>query len=437
MEAISDGYAECDGCVEDILWYAQPAEKWSQALPLGNGSMGAMVFGGIERSMYMLDEESIWSGQPFAHSRKDAYKHFRAVRRLLLAGQYDQARLLAQRCLTGQSDGYGSHMPAGRLVLDFGHGDGDVTEYRRQLDMRRGVCAVSYCQQDSVYRQESFISCPDKVMVIRLVTDGRESMRMRGQLLSDRDEVALHHIGNTLVLTGRCDNGGVRFAIGAGVLSSCRHEQIFGDEYGCVCGDELAIVVCMASSYRHDDPVEAVMTTLHDVSVRDYGHLLCRHVTGHERMYGRVSLSLSGSDNEDVPTDVRLERVRRGGVDMGLVTKFFNFGRYLLLSSSRPGCLAAHLQGVWNDDVAMHAWNCDYHLDINTQMNYWPVESCNLSECHGPLFDLIESLVEPGRSTTKEYYDCPGWVAHVFTDLWGYTAPGWDERWGFHVTGGA
>ena len=419
------------------LWYEQPASEWMQALPVGSGRMGAMVFSGIEQEMLILDEETIWAGHRADNDKPEAHKSLDRVRQLVFDGKINEAKELTRQQFTGHQEGYGTHLQAGRLLIETGHKPTDVRDYKRRLDLETAVASAEYTIGKIRYKRETFSSYVDQVTVMHLEADVAGAVNVRLSLESDRQDVQTQVQDGLLILTAHCHDGGVHFAIavrpivkGGTVTHDGGSLQIRG-------ANSVTLLMDIASDFRSKDYLNVCCNRLNAAAPKTYSQLKKDHVADHQELFNRVSFSLGRTDQSSLPTDIRLKAFQSGLPDNDLVTIFFQYGRYLTIASSRPGTLPGHLQGVWNDNkAAMMAWTCDYHLDINTQMNYWPAEVCNLSECHEPVFDLVESLVTPGRKTAKAFYNCPGWVAQVFTNLWGYTAPGWSERWGLHITGG-
>ena len=425
------------GKVDMELWYEQSASEWMQALPVGNGRMGAMVFSGIDKEVLALDEETVWAGHPADANKTDAYKSLDQIRQLLFDGKVTEAKALTQEQFTGYKKGYGTHLRAGELVMHTGCAVDNASGYKRQLDLETAVVSTEYSVGNIRYRRETFASYVDKVVVQHFEADKSGSVNLKLCLQSDREDVQIIPQDALLVLKAHCHDGGVHFAIA--VKPILKGGTLTADETSIHISNanSVTLLIDIASDFRSEDYLGQCQTRLREAAQKTYNQLKKDHVADYQALFNRVSFSLGQIDRSKLPTDLRLKAFQSGLQDNGLIADFFQYGRYLTIASSRPGTLASHLQGVWNDNKAsMMAWTCDYHLDINTQMNYWPAEVCNLSECHEPAFHLIESLVEPGRKTAKAFYNCPGWVAHVFTNLWGYTTPGWSERWGGHITGG-
>jgi alpha-L-fucosidase 2 len=419
------------------IWYNRPAEKWEQALPVGNGRLGAMISGCVKMETVYLDEESLWSGHPTDNNRHGASKHIKTVRELIFSGQYEKAKQLAEEKLTGGYKNFGTHLRAGTMEFVFLHKDVQQSSYHRELDLSEAVSKVSYKADGVNYERTAFASYPDKVMVLTFSADRPSSVNMNIELQSDRDSPEYSTDTNGLKLRAKCPAGGVSFEIYAHVVTDGGSKVVENNKLKIRNSDQVKVLLDVNSSFRGENYQNLNAENIRSAADKIQDSLLENHKKDFRSLFNRVSLDLNGKDFNTIPTDQRLLNFQNGNNDNDLISIFFQYGRYLLISSSRPASLAANLQGIWNDNKAsMMAWTCDYHLDINTQMNYWPAEVCNLSECHEPAFELIESLVEPGRKTARIHYGCRGWVAHVFTNIWGFTCPGYQERWGFHVTGG-
>lgn len=420
------------------LWYRKPAEHWMAALPVGNGRMGAMVFGRTDVERIGLDEESVWSGSRIDGNHHDAHNHLADIREHLFNKRYSQAKAVVEKHFLGKPEGYGTHLPAGNLLLDVGHDQNRISDYRRQLNLGNAAAEVTYVHEGIRFKREAWATHVDGVVAIRITADRAGSIDIALRFDSDHENLQQKTTGVGLcLLNGQCPDQGVAYCLGVKALpeGGAVAETPEGLR---VCGaDALVLLVDIQTSFRNADPALACQAQLEAAALQAYDALYEKHVKDHQKLYQRVDLDLAGDDLSRTPTDERLAAYQNGRADPGLEALFFHYGRYLLIASSREDSLPAHLQGVWNDNKAARmCWTCDYHLDINTQQNYWHAEVCRLPECHEAAFRFIESLVAPGRETAKHYYDAPGWVVHVFTNLWGFTAPGWSERWGLVPAGG-
>ncbi|RIX59229.1 glycoside hydrolase family 95 protein [Paenibacillus nanensis] len=411
-----------------MLWYDKPANSWNEALPIGNGRMGAMLFGRTGQERIQLNEDSVWSGGPMDRNNPDALEQLPEVRRLLTEGRLAEAQRLAAMALSGTPESQRHYEPLGDLLLEFGHNESEVSGYRRELDLSNGSSFVTYHWRGTRYEREHFASYPDSVIAIRLSANrgGAVSVRLRftrgGQRFIDR--LRTEPDGLLVMNTGIGGPDGIQVSSVVSIQTSGGTVAKFGEFLVVDQADEAVILVSAGTTYRHEDPEAYCREIILAARRNGYEELRARHAADYRRLFGRVSLTLGESDAAimERPTDVRLAALREGTEDRELETLYFQYGRYLLLASSRPGSLPANLQGVWNEHFTP-PWDSKYTININTQMNYWPAESCNLSECHEPLFDLIERMRPNGRETARRMYGCEGFVAHHNTDLWGDTAP--------------
>lgn len=449
------------------LWYTSPADasvkdgtdawtddvEWLKALPLGNGSLGAMVFGDVPMERIQLNEETMWSGSPQHSDNPIAAENLQRIRELLFEGRYREATELTNRTqvCTGAGSGsgngkdvpYGSFQTLGDLWIDFDCKD-DYTDYYRDLDLETAVASVAYTQNGVRYRREIFVSRPDQVMVVRMTADRRGALSFTCRMTRpERFTIACED--GELVMSGALNDGyggsNLRYmarlkAVTRGGETSCTDDALR------VSGaDEVILLLSASTDYRLDYPlykgrdyVNITRRAIEQAEHKSYASLLKAHLKEYEPYFDRVSLRLGTDLSDDIPTDERLERVKQGGDDEHLCELMFQYGRYLLIASSRPGTMPANLQGIWANKVQT-PWNGDYHTDVNIQMNYWPAEVTNLSECQLPLFDLIASLVKPGHETARVQYGMSGWVVHPITNVWGYTSPGESSSWGMHLGG--
>lgn len=430
------------------LWYAQPARRWLEALPVGNGWQGGMVFGGVEKERIALSDSTAWSGAPTTNGvNPEARGHLAEIRQLLFAGEYAKAGNLCQKYLLGNSASFGTNLPLPELQLGFEGGE-DSTDYRRSLNLDEAVASVRYRQGDVRFVREVIASHVDRVIAVNLActkaggisfSAGFGAIAIPAEITTEGD--------STIILRGHAfepmhSNGreGVALQIrakvmieGGSVSSSSQQVRVRG-------ANAATVLIAIGTDYRGGTPEKACAEALARASRRSYSQLREAHICDHQALYRRVSLHLEGgTDSAGMqPTDVRRKALAGGADDPGLVALFFQYGRYLTIAGSREDSpLPLALQGLWNDGLASSmGWTNDFHLDINTQQNYWAAEVCNLAECQTPLFGLIDGLRVSGRRTAKEMYGAPGWVCHTITNAWGYTAPGGGTGWGLFVSGG-
>jgi len=450
------------------LWYNQPANssvadvkegwvndsEWLKALPVGNGFLGAMVFGDVNQERLQLNEKTLWSGSPNDDNNPDAFASLGKVRQLLFDGKYKEATELTLKTLVckgvGSGQGNGANVPfgcfqtLGDLRLDF-EKSSTYGNYHRQLDLNRGVVTVSYNQEGTQYHREIFVSYPDRVLVMRLTADKKGALSFKTSL-NRPERFETHAENDQLVMTGTMDNGkggkGLQYAVRLKAITT-GGSVVFSDNVMAVKNaDEVILILTASTNYKQDypnflgtDPLVTSLEQLTKATSQKYASLLKKHTNDYSALFGKVSLTLSNVSQDTIPTDRRLKNQNKNPDDLRLHETYFQFGRYLLISSSREGSLPANLQGIWANKIQT-PWNCDYHTDINVQMNYWPADITNLSECQGPLTDLIESLVKPGEKTAAVQYNASGWCVHPITNIWGFTAPGEHPGWGMHVGAG-
>jgi len=441
-----------------MLWFDQPATHFTRSLPLGNGRIGAMVFGGVNIERIVLNENSLWSGSRQEADRPDAHQALPEIRRLLLEGKNVEAEQLVNAHFTCQGPGsghgsganvpFGCYQVLGNVHLRWAGAVAPVNyaNYQRTLDLATATARVTYERDGVRFHREHFVSAPDEVFVSRLTADQPGAVTLAIGL--DRPERFTTTVvePNELLMTGTLNDGrggrGVSYAARLRVLNRGGSVKPQGNELAVVGADEVVLLVSAATDYqgfagrRVTDPVVTSRSDLDRLIGREFPALHAAHVADFQSWFHRVALNLPATANSSLPTDQRLRGFAGGAADPALAKLYFDFGRYLLISASRPGGLPANLQGIWAEEIQT-PWNGDWHLDINVQMNYWPAELCNLSELHEPMHQLIASLVEPGRKTAKAYYGARGWVAHVITNPWGYTAPGEAASWGSTVSGSA
>lgn len=439
-----------------VLWYRQPASAWLQAMPLGNGMIGAMVFGGVPQERIALNESSFWSGRPHNYDDTNAFQYFPRIRDLVFADKFQEAEKMANDHFWGIPKAQEAYQPIGDLLLSFD--STNFTDYRRELDMETGVAKVSYRSGDAVITREAFVSWPDRVLVVRVSADkpGRISFAagFRGPYLetsvADHDRLVMDGTWNgpfpgpatgMAGLIAHTAGKGLRYeAALAAQLDGGRSEAV-GSALNIRDANSVTLVVSAATSFVNysdigGDPAARCKEVLNAVAGKSFAVLHQRHVDDFRNLMGRVHLHVGDASQNAKPTDERLKAVRAGGTDVNLDALAFQFGRYILVSSSRIGGQAANLQGIWNEET-LPPWGSKYTVNINLQMNYWPAEVCNLSECTPPLFGLIKDVSETGAKTAKTYYNCGGWTLHHNTDLWRGTAPVDAAKYGMWPVGGA
>jgi hypothetical protein len=434
------------------LWYRQPAGEWNEALPIGNGRLGAMVFGGIEEERLQLNEDTLWSGKPHSYAVEGAATNLAEVRRLLFAGKENDASRLAARTMMGQPIFQQGYQPLGDLNLKFDHHE-SAADYRRELDIQSGVARTRYRIGDVTFTRECFVSAPDQVLVVQLAADKPGKLDFSAALSAPHPHEVVQDGPRQVVLKGQWVGDGedrdlLAGVKGPGIPFECGlNAELDGGSLTITDGrmkvlgaTRVTLRFAAATSFKNyrdisGDPGPIWRGQLGAAAKKSHAQLLKAHTADVQRLMSRVALDLGGTEAAQQPTDVRLKAVRQGADDPQLCALYFQFGRYLLVSSSRPGTQPANLQGIWNQDV-VPAWGSKWTVNINTEMNYWPVEVCNLAECHAPLFDLMDDLSVTGAEVAKKHYGARGWVVHHNADLWRGAAP-IDGVWGVWPMGAA
>ncbi|MBD7969500.1 glycoside hydrolase family 95 protein [Paenibacillus gallinarum] len=410
------------------LWYEKAADSWNEALPIGSGKLGAMIFGRTRVERIQLNEDSVWSGGPMDRNNSDALHHLPKIRELLHEGRLSEAEKLAAMSLPGTPESQRHYEPLGDLTIEFGHDESEVVNYRRELDLEHSISTVHYEWRGIRYEREHLASFPDEVIAVRIKADQTRAVSFRLRFTRGRqrfiDSLHTEAEGRLIMKAGTGGPDGIQICsvvevqISGGEVRKCG-EFLLVDQ-----ADEAVILVSAGTTYRYENPESYCRNTVREAKQKGFEQLRLMHIADYQRLFKRVSLTFAkaGEPADNRPTDVRMAALQQGMEDLGLVELYFQYGRYLLISSSRPGSLPANLQGVWNEHFTP-PWDSKYTININTQMNYWPAEMCNLAECHEPLFDLIEKMRPNGRVTARQMYGCGGFVAHHNTDLWGDTAP--------------
>lgn len=429
------------------LWYQQPAQQWEDALPVGNGRMGAMVFGKTDTERIQLNEESMWPGpETPAVNSHGTPEDLKRIRDLVLAGKHHEADSAIVRSFS-RLDIKRSHQTLGDLWIESGNKDTAVSDYRRSLDLRTGIARTTWKRQGIAFSREVFCSAPDQVLVVRLKANRPKALAFHVRLDRPLDTGAPTHntvaSPNTLTMTGRItqrsgelDSKPVPGMSGAKFLCVCRvlgdGDVVSGEGELQISGGSDVTLLLTAST----GGTQAELAKQHDVKVDAVSELRQRHVRDHRELMDRCVLDLGGHELARMPTDRRIVAIREGMEDPALQALLFQYGRYLLVASSRPGTQPANLQGLWNPHI-LAPWNADYHLNINLQMNYWPANVTGLGECNEPLFQFMQKLAQRGAETARAQYGCRGWVAHHATDLW--ATPWMRARmpyWGSWIHGG-
>ena len=410
---------------EQRIWFNTPAKEWLEALPLGNGKMGAMLYGGIVSDTIALNEDTFWSGGPYNNNSKESLSHLSEVRQLIFNGRENEAENLINRYFIKGPHGM-KFLPLGDIVIDFDCHD-KVSQYVRDLKLDRALASVDYKQGDNHIHREVFASLSDPVIVVRITSDSPISLRVKDHNFLQRVCSVNNH---TLISRlHNVDHEGVRGQLEAEYRVLVKADGDVKDGKSDIQvknSREIILLITAATSFvnYHDvsaSPAQRCAKQLASVAKFSYAKLLQRHEKAYKKQYDRVSLHIYN---------------KVGDKNVQLANMLFNYGRYLLISSSQPGSEPANLQGIWNRDVNP-AWDSKYTININTEMNYWPAEVCGLTECEEPLFRMIKDLSETGAVTAREMYGCRGWMAHHNTDLWRISGPVDGAMWGMYPNGGA
>ncbi|MDR1454539.1 MAG: glycoside hydrolase family 95 protein [Tannerella sp.] len=433
---------------ESVLWYSQPAKDWHEALPVGNGRLGAMVYGGYASETIQLNEESLWAGCKI-DANAEAAPYLAEIQQLLINGDISRALELSAKYLAGDPLRIRSYQSFGELKIDFfDDGVPEAANYRRELNLETGVASVAYELGKTRYTRELFISAPDNAIVLRLTAGGPDKLTFRLSYAREQDATAFPVSENELEIKGQIvdlpkqesSEGGLHMKFGGRIRGMNKGGRLtaVNNAFFVENADEVIFFLTAATDYnfskldfdRSIDPSSVCKKILDKLDVRNYADIKDRHVREHSGLMNRMSFTLGTEDTSGLPVDERLQRLKDGATDLSLIALYFQYGRYLLANSSRaPGLLPANLQGIWCKDMQA-AWSSDFHTNINIQMNYWPAEVCNLSETVIPFSRLIEALREPGRVTAKKTYNSGGWAMNHLTDPFGRTAISDGVGWG-------
>ncbi len=432
------------------LWYNHPAKDWLESVPLGNGRLGAMPDGGVFNEHIVLNDITLWSGSPQDANRAGAYKHLPEIRKLIFEGKNAEAEALVNKVFVckgagsghghGANDPYGSYQVLGNLHLKYDYGeDSDQVHfqnYYRGLSLDSAIARCSYSIDNVTYRRTYFTSFSDDVIILKITADkpGKVNFEV-GLNRPERYDTKVK--GQELQLSGQLNDGipssgkGMRYLTrvkiknnGGSLIPLDSTLQVKG-------ADSAVIYISSATDFRGTSSIKKTAQLLEAAVNKSFAQEKADHLHAYQKFFHRATLSLNNSNTKQaaLPTDERLLAFAKDPSDNGLPVLYFQFGRYLLISSTRPGLLPPNLQGLWANTIQT-PWNGDYHLDINIQMNHWPLDVTNLPMLNEPFYTLVKGLVKPGERTAKAYYDADGWVAHVITNVWGYTAPGEEASWG-------
>jgi len=437
--------ADAADSAEWKLWYDKPAAQWVEALPVGNGRLAAMVFGGTAAERLQLNEDTLYAGGPYDPTNAEALAALPLARRLIFEGKYKEANELIGGKMMARPIKQMPYQPVGDLTLTF-PGHDAATDYRRELDLDTAIASVSYTTGGVRHAREIFSSPVDQVIVVRLTADRPGQIGFDASMRTPQEATVVTESGHTLVMRGRGGDafavkGALKFQARARVLVEGGKTNAGSDHITVNNADAATILIAAATSYKNykdvtGDPERLAASYLNRAAARRFEQMRADHVREHRRLFRRVRLDLGADAAASLPTDRRVVRFAEGKEDPHLAALYFQYGRYLLISSSRPGTQPANLQGVWNAEMTP-PWESKYTININTEMNYWPAEPTNLAECHEPLIRMVTELVENGSRTARVHWGARGWVCHHNTDLWRACAPVDGPLWGMWPTGGA
>jgi alpha-L-fucosidase 2 len=435
------------------LWYNEPAKIWTEALPLGNGRLGAMVYGGTENEIIQFNEETLWTGQPHDYTHKGACKYLEELRHLLWNGKQEEAHKLGNEHFMSQPFGQQAYQPFGDILLNF-PGHEKATNYERRLNLQKAISSVFYEVDGVNFKREVFASTPDQAIIIRIESDKKGAVNFTAGLNSPNSNHKASVIGDEVILNGKANNypkelgydgkpypaSKLTFEARLEVVNDGGELVKDGETIQIKNAKSATIYLVAATSFVNyknisADPAERCKSYLKELDGKSYKELKTKHINDYQELYNRVELNLGSSEISNRPTDQRINSFKQDE-DPALVALLYQYGRYLLISSSRPGTQPANLQGIWNNKLAP-PWDSKYTININTEMNYWPAEITNLSECTAPLIQMVKDLSVTGQNVAKEHYNMDGWVAHHNTDLWRGAAPINNSNHGIWISGGA
>jgi alpha-L-fucosidase 2 len=427
-----------------LLSYRQPATAWTEALPIGNGRLGAMVFGGTERERLQLNEDTLWAGGPYNPNNTNALAALPEVRQLIFDGKYDAADKLISRSIMAVPLGQMQYETVGNLFLDFPKGT-NVENYRRELNLDTAISRVSFTRDGVGFVREVFSSPVDQVIVMRLTADRSGQISFVAGMKTPQVASTKTETGDTLVLSGVNGSangvkGALKFQARVRVLAQGGKVVADTNSLSVSDADSVTLLIAAATSYKNyedvsGNPEAIVKKQIAAAGKKSFKNLTAAHIAEHQKLFRRVELNLGETSATNLPTDERIRNFAEGN-DPQLATLYYQFGRYLLICCSRPGTQPANLQGIWNDSMNP-PWGSKYTININTEMNYWPVDTANMGECIEPLTSMVMDLTHTGARTANEMYNAHGWVVHHNTDLWRASAPIDAPFSGIWPTGGA
>jgi len=421
------------------LWYTKPAQKWTEALPIGNGRLGAMIFGGVENDRIQFNEETLWTGAPNDYAHKGAYQYLDKLRQLLFAGKQKEAEDLAMAEFMSVPLKQKTYQAFGDLNLHFAN-QTNFFNYHRELDLKDALCRVSYQSNGVNFTREYLASNPDQVIAIRLTADQKKALNFTLDMDALHETKTMAVGGNSLTLKVQVKDGVLRGVATLEVVSDGT-VSVSGTQLSVSGAKTATIYLAAATNYINykdvsGNPEQKTEETLVKAEPKKYEQIRTSHIADYQKLFNRFDVQFTENERVKLPTNERIVAFSKEANDPQLLALYIQYGRYLLISSSRPGTQPANLQGIWNDQLAP-SWDSKWTVNINTEMNYWPAEIANLSECQEPLYSLIADCAETGKAVAKEHYNATGWVLHHNTDIWRGTAPINHSNHGIWVSGGA
>jgi alpha-L-fucosidase 2 len=421
------------------LFYNQPAADWTEALPVGNGFLGAMVYGTVEKEHIQFNEETLWTGKPHDYAHKGASNYLGEIRQLLFDGKNEEARKLAAKEFLSIPVRQMAYQPFGDLYIDF-PGHEHYTDYLRELNLENAVCRTSYRVNGVEYTREVIASYPHKSIAVHLRSERKNLLNCRVSFDAEHDFKKVEYKDGLLTLEVKVKNGALRGIAGAKIVTD--GELDFADGQVSIWeASSATIYLSAATNFENfrdisNDPAAVLDQRLVNTEGKEYRDIRREHIEDYQELFSRFTIDLGDKGRDTLATDKRLRYYAHSNDDPGLVALYMQYGRYLLISSSREGTQPANLQGIWNMELKP-PWESKYTTNINAEMNYWPAELLNLTECHEPFFQLIEDCAVTGRAIAREHYDCDGWVLHHNTDIWRGAAPINSAPYGVWPTGAA
>jgi alpha-L-fucosidase 2 len=421
------------------LSYDKPAEKWTDALPIGNGRLGAMIYGGVEQEHIQFNEETLWTGEPHDYAHKGAHKYLDTIRQLLTNGKQLDAMLLASDEFMSEPLHQKAYQPFGDLYIDF-VGQEKYTDYTRTLNIDEAISTVSYKVGKTTFKREMFASHPDQIFVVHLTANKKKALNFQLSFDALHEQKNVSATNNTMTLEVQVKDGELNGVATLKVNTNGKVESVNG-KLTISDASNATIYLSAATNYKNYKDVSAnakelAISALKQIINKKYEDVKSDHIADYQELYNRFHIDFGDNGRSALSTDKRIQEFAQKPEDPQLLSLYVQYSRYLMIASSRKGSRPGTLQGIWNDRIKP-PWESKYTVNINTEMNYWPVELTNLSECHEPLFTMIEEVAETGKIVAKEHYNCDGWVLHHNTDIWRGAAPINASNHGIWVSGGA